>query len=61
MVPPESWPLWLAKVGLRAVWFPSVAWLTKTASRVGALPAPMPLSVYAEDSEREIGTRDPPK
>lgn len=53
MVPPESWPLWLAKVDLRAVWFPSVAWLTKTASRVGALPAPMPLSVYAEDSKRE--------
>lgn len=49
-VPPESWPLWLAKADLGAMWFPSVAWLTKTASVVDALPAHMPLCVYGEES-----------
>lgn len=40
------------------MWFPSVAWLTKTASMVDALPAHMHLRVYGEESEREIRTRN---
>lgn len=54
--PARSWespPLWLAEVGLGAVWLPSAAWLTKAAHVVHALPAHTPPMVHDGDSERQ--------